>query len=81
MRLANAGNVVIPAIKLLRDLGFSVRLDRGTTAFTASKDGHDFTADDPVAVLGLVRLFEARGELWRVGDTEWESIGKEFGLL
>ena len=81
MQLTNAANVAIPAIKLLRDLGYTIRLARPHGLFTAEKDGNRFSSDDPVAVLGLVRLYEARGEDWGIEDAALQDIGREFGLL
>ena len=81
MELANAGNVIIPAIKVIRSLGFSLRLDKQSGLFKAEKDGNSFRAEDPVAVLGLIKIHEIKGADWRVSDKELAAIGKEFDLL
>lgn len=81
MILANAGNVVIPAIKALIDLGFEVSKDAKIDSFTATKNGNTFVDEDPVVVLGLVKLYEIRGENWRISDEDLESIGQRYGLF
>jgi len=81
VQLCNSGNVVIPAIKALRELGFTVRLDSASGWFTAEANGRSFSADDPVAVLGLVKFYDTRGEHWHLPDEELMAIGKEYGLL
>jgi hypothetical protein len=79
MNLTAAGNTVIPAIKALLDLGYQVRVDSRTVI--AQKDGNIFTADDPVMVLGLVKLYETRGDNWQVSDEELQAISGEYGLF
>ena len=81
MQLSNAGNVVIPSIKVLLDLGYKITKDPSTDIFRAEKDGNVFTAEDPVALLGLVKLFELRGKNWRVSDKDLDDIGNRYGLL
>ena len=34
----------------------------------AKKQGHEFNADDPLALLGLVSIWEHRGDIWRSDD-------------
>lgn len=76
--LAQAGNTVAPAILALRQLGFEVTMEWEGT-IVARLGGASFRADDPVAVLGLVKLAETRRP-WSATDTELEDITREFGL-
>ena len=75
--LSQAGNTVVPAILALRHLGFQVTME-GTTA-VARLGGATFRAEDPVAVLGLVKLAETRRP-WSATDAETDDITHEFGL-
>ncbi|HBX81449.1 MAG TPA: hypothetical protein DEH05_10110 [Propionibacteriaceae bacterium] len=65
--LTQAGNTVVPAVLALRALGFTV--EREGDAIVAKLGGSSFRADDPVAVLGLVKLAEVRRP-WRATDAE-----------
>jgi hypothetical protein len=72
-----AGDTVVPAILALRDLGFVV--EKEDQGFVARLPNASFRADDPVAVLGLVKLAELRRP-WRATDNEIDDIIVEFGL-
>ena len=76
--ITQAGNTVVPAILALETLGFAVEVNRGMV--TARDGEREFTADDPVTVLGLVRLIEVRGEQWRASDNEIEEVIDRHGL-
>lgn len=75
--LSQAGNTVVPAILALRQLGFNVTWE-GPTIVARLGDAR-FQADDPVAVLGLVKLTETRHP-WSAADAEIEDIMREFDL-
>ena len=77
MTIAEAGNTGIPASLVLEQKGFLVRRE-------VSKDGgehwiaerSDFTciASGAEALLGLVSVFEVRGEDWFASDEEIDSF-------
>lgn len=72
-----AGNVEIPAYLVLVDKGYDVRFDgRGT--WTASKDGSTFSGDGPIEVLGVVSIFESRGEDWKASDQAIDEFLEKF---
>lgn len=73
--LAQAGNTVVPAILALRALGFEVTQEG--EKFIARMGSSRFQADDPVAVLGLVKLAEIRRP-WRATDSEIDEVLSEF---
>ena len=79
INLSATGNVAVPAIKLIEDLGFQLTFKNGT--FTAQKGMDIFRADDPITLLGLIKLIEVRGENWHVTDIEIERIGRDYKLL
>lgn len=75
--LFQAGNTVIPAILALRALGLTV--EQVGDDFIARLDGATFRADDPVAVLGLVKLAEVRHPWW-ASDAEIDTVLSELWL-
>jgi hypothetical protein len=79
MRLLAAGNTVIPAILLIRQMGYSLAIDKEKGRCLAEKDGDSFEAEDPVMVLGLIKMFEIKGKNWKASDAEIEEILKEIG--
>ncbi len=76
--IGQAGNTVVPAILALESLGYAVEVNAG--GVTASDGVRGFSADDPVAVLGLVKLIEVRSEQWRASDVEIEEVIERHGL-
>lgn len=73
--LVQAGNTTVPAILALRALGYTV--ERQGPRFSATAHRARFAADDPVAVLGLVKLAEQRRP-WRATDAEIDEVMAEF---
>lgn len=62
---------MVPAILALEALGYKVTVaEDGVIA--SSNDG-EFVADDPVAVLGLVKLVELRTWTWAASDLEIDN--------
>ena len=74
MRIAQAGNTVVPAILALEEMGMVI--DVRDDQVIATSPAVQFIADDPVAVLGLVRLLELRGADWMAKD---EDIAAALG--
>lgn len=75
--LSPAGNTVVPAILALRALGFTV--SHTGTDFVARLGNSRFQADDPVAILGLVKLVEIPRP-WRASDAEIDQVITELEL-
>ncbi|MEV7973955.1 hypothetical protein [Cellulomonas sp. NPDC089187] len=59
--LSEYSNVEASAIEVLRRKGFQVWRDAQRECYGAERDGWDFLADSPTALLGLVGLFEYIG--------------------
>jgi hypothetical protein len=78
MHFEAAGNTVVPAILLIRQMGYSFTYDKDKGHCLASKDGYSFGAQDPFMVLGLIKLFEMKGENWRSSDDEIDEVLKEI---
>ena len=79
IRIAQAGNTVVPAILALEEMGMviDVRADH----VIATSPAVQFIADDPVAVLGLVRLLELRGADWMAKDEDIAAAFERFPNL
>ena len=76
-----AGNTVVPAILALEALGFRVEMSDGEHArCQARRDSESYLADDPVTVLGLVRLVELRSWDWGASDAEVDAALHRFRL-
>jgi hypothetical protein len=66
-----AGNTLAPAVALLRNMGYSVSRDRsGERFYRAENESCSLTAEDPLLLLGLAKLYEARGASWQPTDEE-----------
>jgi hypothetical protein len=78
--IAAAGNTVVPAVLALEDHGFKVSrvLVGDHEVYRAARGDEAYTAEDPVTVLGLVRLVELRTWDWRASDSEIERVLRQF---
>lgn len=75
LRLADSMNTYNAALIALRDKGYRIWLepdedDEDLGDFWAHKDGRDFVAADPLRLLGLVAMWEARGDDWHPTQDE-----------
>lgn len=82
MRIASAPNVEVPAILALESMGFIVA-SRIVNAdhkmvWTATGKGDEYAAEDPLSLLGLVKLLEVRGDNWQASDND---IAKYLSML
>jgi hypothetical protein len=75
--LVAAANTVVPAILALEANGFTVTQE--TDLIVARAGNTRFAAEDPVAVLGLVKLAETRRP-WRADDAEVDDVLARFSL-
>ncbi len=76
MHLTDAANIMTPAYLAILSKGFNVSLSGDL--MIAQKEGQSFSADGPVAFLGLIAMVEIRGETWQTADNE---IGEFVGLF
>lgn len=75
--IAQGGNTVVPAVLAIESLGYEVEVDRD--GVHARAGDQSFVAEDPVALLGLIRLVELRSREWRASDAEIEATLRRFG--
>lgn len=75
IQITQANNTFSPALQVLVGLGYTVKVeneDENTSHNTwiAEKDGERYFAYDPLSLLGLQALGQARGEQWRLQSDE-----------
>ncbi|WOB06922.1 hypothetical protein [Piscinibacter gummiphilus] len=74
-RIASAGNVMASALAVLKQAGYEVTLVAGGSYFQAVKgESCCLTAEDPLLLLGLAKLFEVRGGEWEPSDAEIDQF-------
>jgi hypothetical protein len=81
MKLAEAMNTYNPALLILQQLGFQLRVEPKSEngkwrTWVARKDDKTFFASDPVVLLGLVSLWQHRGDSWQMKGGEEDLYGK-----
>jgi hypothetical protein len=75
MQLVAAGNTLAPALGILRELGYTVtRVRSPDLSYRAENETCIFIADDLLALLGLVKIYEVRGLNWQPNDAEVQDI-------
>jgi hypothetical protein len=57
-------------------MGYSVSLFAGTELLRAEREQEAFVAEDPLQLIGLVKLHELRGASWRPTEAEVEDFLK-----
>lgn len=75
------GNTVVPAILVLETLGFSIATAEGSEQIVAVRGDERYIADDPVTVLGLIKLVEVRSWSWHAADEEIEHGLEKYPWL
>lgn len=81
-RIGSAGNTLVPALVALEQLGFSVVTHNSSAGqmVTAVRGEEEYFAEDPVAVLGLIKLIEVRSWQWGASDLEVEQTLHKYHL-
>jgi len=68
----------VPAVLALEAAGYRV-IKLNDDLFEATSLDGSYVADDPVALLGLIKLVELRGWTWSASDSEIDSVLTRFG--
>jgi hypothetical protein len=81
-RIGAMGNTVVPALLALEQLGFEVTLQSSSGGQTtvAVRGEEEYFAEDPVTVLGLIKLIELRTWQWGATDSELEKTLRKYQL-
>lgn len=81
-----AGNTVAPALSAIRKKGYEVEMyflgetpgEWGDSQWDAVKDGRRFSATSAVELLGLIAMWEVRGDDWRQNDEEFALLDQLY---
>ncbi|MAG93313.1 MAG: hypothetical protein CMJ48_06135 [Planctomycetaceae bacterium] len=67
MSITSAGNTYNPALVILDEKGYSLRVELGHdyTIWCAEKDGHHFSGSNPLELLAVASIFERFGDSWQ----------------
>ena len=81
-KIAGGGNTLVPALLALSEQGFSVTVRTSAEGQTvvAARGHEEFVADDPVTVLGLIKLVEIRSWNWQASDEDIEATLDKYQL-
>lgn len=79
--LSSAGNTLAPAYLALLHKGYDVQFSRDEDRewWHAENEAGYFSAEDPLTLLGLIALYETRGEEWQASDEQVEGFMERFG--
>ncbi len=73
--MRSAGNTFNPCLLAIRAKGYEIKLwfikhgdDEYMTNWDAEKEGQSFSATTPQELLGLIAMWEVRGDDWQTGD-------------
>lgn len=80
LKLTVAGNTASPAVAVMRARGYAISCSYTRCSgesdyrifWEAEKDGRIFGSSEPEEVLGLIAMWEARGDDWQATDEEIE---------
>jgi hypothetical protein len=75
-RLVAGANVLVPAILLLEEHGWSVEhhAEDTASAWRAGRDDIALVADDPLQLLALAVIADRRGAAWRATDAQIDDV-------
>jgi hypothetical protein len=81
-KIVALGNTVVPGLLALEQLGFDVVVKDKSSGQTviAIREGEEYQADDPVTVLGLIKLIEIRSWEWRAADSDIDGTLQKYHL-
>ena len=81
VKISAAGNVEIPAYLALKMKGFSVRWERedgNIETWYAEKENLCFSGEGPIELLGVVAVYETRGNKWKATDEEIDGFLERY---
>ena len=69
-RIGAAANTIVPVILELEKAGFVISATEDGEILSATRGEDVYVAQEPEAILGLVKLVELRGWNWKATDAE-----------
>ncbi len=73
----------MPAYLALLAKGYSVRWERKSKEnelWYAERENGEFVAEGPIELLGLVAMYEVRGENWKATDKEIDAFMEKYEI-
>jgi hypothetical protein len=77
-RIVQAGNTVVPALLAVELLGFAVEVSGDN--LIARRGPEEYLANDPAALLGLIRLVELRSWDWAASDSQIDETLRRYDM-
>ncbi|MDR1340092.1 MAG: hypothetical protein LBK58_08590 [Prevotellaceae bacterium] len=82
-RIRIAGNTIAPCFAIIKQKGYKIeaRVNKNSSGeyfytWDAVKENHHFSAECPVELLGLISMWEIRGDNWKANDIEYREYDK-----
>jgi hypothetical protein len=69
----------VPALLALEQLGFTITVS-GASLFHAKRGDEEYVAEDPLMLLGLIKLIEVRSWDWKATDAEIDEVIERYEL-
>jgi hypothetical protein len=80
-RLLAAGSTLVPSLLVLEQMGYAVRIEKGSPwPCRAVRGEEEYLADRPETLLGLIKLVEIRGSDWMANGEEIRAALRRYGL-
>lgn len=70
--LSAAGNTEPPAFELIKEMGFEI--SKRDDLWSAENYNAKFNASSPLELLGVITLYQAKGENWRISDEKIQQF-------
>ena len=79
--ISTSGNVIVPAYLTLLQKGYLVTsIKEGTKdEWIAENEKCGLIAEDPLTLLGLVNIYEIRGNSWKASDEQTDRFLENYG--
>ena len=73
-KIVSAASTLAPAWLAIREKGYDVSISPNDKYCVARKEDDEFVAEDTVMLLGLISIYETRGENWEATDAEIDDF-------
>lgn len=86
VQIVSAGNTAAPCFYAIESKGYEIRItsclwtepyEKVVYQYDATKEGEFFSASSPEELLGLIHMWEMRGDNWRVHKNEAHEFNKK----
>lgn len=81
MRIVASVNTEVPSWLALKEQGWEIKkIDSvgSKKLWVATKNGTDFIGGNPIELMGLIAMYEARGEQWQAEAEQIEEYQEKY---